>query len=158
MDRLKTELESIGAHSTEQSVASRNISLESGVGVGVGTSDAYTFTRTVDLLAGFYKVRTQLWQAQDFSGQRRVKYELWRVETPHPQLLLILMQNINIRQTLEDFTSKICDLPKDLKDFRELTVLRPTPGKADYLAVPQSERAASCAEGDVSFHRSPQIH
>lgn len=129
LSRLKEELESIGAHSAEQLVAARSISLENGVGEG----DEYSFTRTEDLLAGFYKVRMPLWQAQDFSGQRRVKYELWRVDTPHPQLLLILMQNINIRQTLEDFTSKIRDLPRELRDFRELTVLRPSPGKTDYL-------------------------
>ncbi|HLO65319.1 MAG TPA: TIR domain-containing protein [Azonexus sp.] len=149
LDRLKLELESIGAHSSEQPAASRNISLESGA--AVGSSDAYTFTRTVDLLAGFYKVRAQLWQAQDFSGQRRVKYELWKVETPHPQLLLILMQNINIRQTLEDFTSKISDLPKELKDFRELTVLRPTPGKADYLAEQLGELGLQVRVTELTF-------
>ena len=127
---LKRELEVIVGRSTEQGSAVKATAEQS-------TSDdggSYSFTRTDDLLAGCYKRRYPLWVGQDFSGQRRIKYELWRVETPHPQLLLVLMQNITIRQIVEDFLSKIRDLPRELQDFRELTVLRPSPGKADYIA------------------------
>jgi len=145
--RLKDELKSIGAHSVEQLSVARTSSLENGVGEGEG----YSFTRTDDLLAGFYKVRTPLWQAQDFSGQRRVKYELWRVDTPHPQLLLVLMQNIHIRQTLEDFVSKIPDLPRELQDFRELTVLRPAPGKTDYVAEQLGELGHQIRVTELAF-------
>lgn len=128
LERLKQELDSVSPHTAEQpavTTSDKTVSDEEG---------NYSFTRSDDLLAGCYKRRAPLWAGQDFSGQRRIKYELWRVETPQPQLLLVLMQNINIRQTLRDFLSKITALPKDLQDFRELTVLRPSPGKADYVA------------------------
>lgn len=129
LERLKGQLQQFESHATERPPVARTASVESVTSDG----DSYSFTRTDDLLAGCYKVRSPLWVGQDFSGQRRVKYELWKVETPQPQLLLVLMQNINIRQTLEDFTSKLSKLPKDLQSFRELTVLRPSPGKADYV-------------------------
>lgn len=127
---LKSELELIETNAAEHQSVGRS-QIPDG---GANDADGYSFTRTDDLLAGFYKVRAHLWHDLDFSGQRRVKYELWQVDTPHPQLLLVLMENINIRQTLEDFTSKVDSLPKGLRQFRELTVLRPSPGKADYVA------------------------
>lgn len=151
LSRLKDELESISAHSVEQVAVARNLSFENSGGGGEGDGDGYSFTRTDDLIAGFYKVRTPLWRAQDFSGQRRVKYELWRVDTPHPQLLLILMQNINIRQTLEDFVSRIRDLPRELQDFRELTVLRPSPGKADYVSEQLGELGHQIRVTELTF-------
>lgn len=147
LERLKSELEFVGAHAAEQPIAAKATSVESAADEG----DSYSFTRTDDLLAGCYKVRAPLWVGQDFSGQRRVKYELWRVETPQPQLLLVLMQNINIRQTLEDFTSRIRDLPKDLQSFRELTVLRPSPGKADYVAELLGERGHGIRVTELTF-------
>jgi hypothetical protein len=144
---LMRSLESIGDRSAEQQSIAKLVSLES----GTGEADSFSFTRTDDLLAGFYKVRMPLWRAQDFSGQRRVKYELWRVDTPHPQLLLVLTQNINIRQTLEDFTSKIRDLPKDLRNFRELTILRPSPGKAGYVSEQLQELGQSISVTELTF-------
>jgi hypothetical protein len=130
LDRLKQELQAISAHTAEQPPVTKITSDEN----ASDEEGSYSFTRTDDLLAGCYKRRAPLWVGQDFSGQRRIKYELWRVETPQPQLLLVLMQNINIGQTFRDFLSKIHTLPKDLQGFRELTVLRPSPGKADYVA------------------------
>jgi hypothetical protein len=147
LTNLKSALESIGGRSAEQQSIGKLVSLES----GTSEADSFSFTRTDDLLAGFYKVRKTLWRVQDFSGQRRVKYELWRVDTPHPQLLLVLTQNINIRQTLEDFTSKIRDLPKDLRNFRELTILRPSPGKAGYVAEQLEELGQSISVTELTF-------
>ncbi|MFB9127592.1 TIR domain-containing protein [Paraburkholderia dipogonis] len=130
LDELKRELEAITGQASEQSIVAKVTSDDGAADEG----GSYSFTRSDDLLAGLYKRRTPLWVGQDFSGQRRVKYELWRVEAPQPQLLLVLMQNIIIRQIFEDFLSKIRDLPKDLQGFRELTVLRPSPGKSEYIA------------------------
>ena len=127
---LKCELEAISGHASDQTTAAKASSDEGATDEG----GSYSFTRTDDLLAGLYKRRAPLWAGQDFSGQRRVKYELWRVEAPQPQLLLVLMQNTIIRQIFEDFMLKIRDLPKDLQGFRELTVLRPSPGKSEYIA------------------------
>lgn len=149
LSELKNELEVIGSQLAEQLAGTKSTLLE-GSGV-ISEGNDYSFTRTDDLLAGFYKVRTLLWLAQDFSGQRRVKYELWRVDTPHPQLLLVLMQNINIRQTLEDLASKIKDLPKELQEFRELTVLRPSPGKADYVSEQLGELGYQIRVTELTF-------
>ncbi|MFZ5525195.1 MAG: TIR domain-containing protein [Pseudomonadota bacterium] len=144
---LKRELEAIVGHSTEQASATKATSEES----ASNESGSYSFTRTDDLLAGCYKRRSPLWVGQDFSGQRRIKYELWRVETPHPQLLLVLMQNVTIRQIVEDFLSKIRDLPKEMQGFRELTVLRPSPGKADYIAVLLEEGGHDVRVTELTF-------
>ncbi|WP_183135053.1 NACHT domain-containing protein, partial [Pseudomonas syringae group genomosp. 3] len=114
-------------------------------------TDSFSFTRTDDLLAGFYKVRTLLWTEQDFSGQRRIKYELWKVDTPHPQLLLVLTQNINIRHTLEHFASRIRELPADLINFRELTILRPSPGKVGYVSDQLAELGYSTSVTELTF-------
>lgn len=147
LSALKHELESIGSHLTEQPSVTKSVSSES----GASEVDSFSFTRTDDLLAGFYKVRTPLWRTQDFSGQRRVKYELWRVDTPHPQLLLVLTQNITIRQTLEDFISRARELPRELQDFRELTILRPSPGKADYVAEQLEELGLRVRVTELTF-------
>lgn len=144
---LKTELELISDTSSEQPSIAKMVSHES----GASEVESFSFTRTDDLLAGFYKVRKPLWRGQDFSGQRRVKYELWRVDTPHPQLLLVLTQNINIRQTLEDFTSKIRDLPNELQDFRALTILRPSPGKAGYVQEQLEELGQRISVTELTF-------
>jgi hypothetical protein len=144
---LKHQLESIGNHAADQPAIAKAVSLESGTSEG----DGFSFTRTDDLLAGFYKVRTPLWRGQDYSAQRRVKYELWRVDTPHPQLLLLLTQNINIRQTLEDFISKLQKLPKDLQGFRALTILRPSPGKAGYVAEQLEELGLQISVTELTF-------
>jgi len=145
--QLRGQLESIGARSDEQPSTLKHIPSESGPDEG----DSFSFTRTDDLLAGFYKVRAPLWQVQDFSGQRRVKYELWRVDTPHPQLLLVLTQNINIRQTLEDFVSKVRNLPKDLRGFRELTILRPSPGKVGYVTEQLEDLGQQISVTELTF-------
>lgn len=147
LGHLKRELEAIAGHSTEQVPSPKGTSEESAADEG----GSYSFTRTADLLAGCYKRRAPLWVGQDFSGQRRVKYELWRVETPHPQLLLVLMQNITIRQIVEDFLSKIRDLPKELQNFRELTVLRPFPGRADYISVLLAEGGHDVRVTELTF-------
>ncbi|MDT9000178.1 TIR domain-containing protein [Paucibacter sp. APW11] len=148
LEELKRELEAIAGHASEQSPSTKVTSDEGAADEG----GSYSFTRTDDLLASLYKRRTPLWAGQDFSGQRRVKYELWRVEAPQPQLLLVLMQNIIIRQIFEDFLSKIRDLPKDLQGFRELTVLRPSPGKSEYIAELLKEGGH-----DVRVTESPRI-
>ncbi|MFO6421532.1 TIR domain-containing protein [Hylemonella sp. W303a] len=147
LGKLKKELEAIAGHSTEQASAVRTTSDESASDDG----GSYSFTRTDDLLAGFYKRRKPLWGGKDFSGQRRIKYELWQVETPHPQLLLVLVENITIRQIVEDFLSRIRDLPKELQGFRELTVLRPSPGKADYIAERLAEGGHSVRVTELTF-------
>ncbi len=144
---LKRELEGIVGHTTEQGSAGKAQSEESTADDGA----SYSFTRTDDLLAGCYKRRAPLWVGHDFSGQRRIKYELWRVETPHPQLLLVLMQNVTIRQIIEDFLSKIRDIPKELQGFRELTVLRPSPGKADYIAELLAEEGHDVRVTELTF-------
>ena len=98
--------------------------------------DASSFTRTEDLVASFYRVRTPILrddQSRDFSGERKVKYELWKVDTPQPQLLLVLFENINIKQTLEHFFERFQCIEEDLRKIRALTVLRPKSGVAGYL-------------------------
>ncbi|MFJ2684430.1 TIR domain-containing protein [Pseudomonas sp. NPDC087342] len=144
---LKHSIESIGNRSEDQQSISKSASPEG----GTNEADSFSFTRTDDLLAGFYKVRMPLWRVQDFSGQRRVKYELWRVDTPHPQLLLVLTQNINIRQTLEDFVSKIRDLPTEVRSFRELTILRPSPGKVGYVGEQLEDLGHSISVTELTF-------
>lgn len=113
--------------------------------------DKFSFTRTEDLIAGFYKQRTPLLRERHFSAARRVKYELWMVETPHSQLLLVLSPSITIRHTLEDLTEKIQTLPSQARELRVLTVLRPTAPTPGYIAAQLLELGFNFQVTELTF-------
>jgi nucleoside phosphorylase len=57
----------------------------------------------------------------DFSSGRRIKFELWLVENPKPEHVLILYPHINLGQTMQRFMELSVDCGEEV---RSLTILR----------------------------------
>lgn len=89
----------------------------------------YYFTRVEDILKITHRNRECLIsseQSKDYSSGRKVKYELWKTQSPSISYFLMLFPNINIKQTLDVAVNMIKGLNIKLTD---LTVLKTTESK-----------------------------
>lgn len=101
------------------------------------TSDdhPYTFTKVEDLIRVGHPNRRPLVnkeQGTDFSGQNRIKYELWETKSPALDYYLALAANINISQTVSHAIQQLISLSIRPTD---LTVLRPRAGRAEQALI-----------------------
>lgn len=91
------------------------------------------FTRVEDFLKINYKNRRLVFDkanTTDFSGDNRIKFELWETKSPSVQYYLFLFKNISIEKTVQ----RLCSLCKNesLK-LDNLTVLKNGSSKKGYL-------------------------
>lgn len=87
----------------------------------------YDFDRVDDILAINYKNRQQLDTEKDFSGKNKIRYEFWEITPLEKSYILVLFDNINIKQTIERFVEKNKFIPK------KITVLRINNGEVGYV-------------------------
>ena len=95
----------------------------------------YTFTKIEDLIRVGHTNRRALVnkeQGTDFSGQNRIKYELWETKSPALGYYLALAANINISQTVSHAIQQLKSLTIRPS---ELTVLRPRAGRAEQALI-----------------------
>jgi hypothetical protein len=91
------------------------------------------FTRVEDFLKINYKNRRLVFdktKTTDFSGDNRIKFELWETKSPSVQYYLFLFKNISIEKTVQ----RLCSLcrSESLK-LDNLTVLKNGSSKKGYL-------------------------
>lgn len=101
----------------------------------VSEDHLYTFTKVEDLIRVGHTNRRALVnkeQGTDFSGQNRIKYELWETRSPALDYYLALATNINISQTVSHAIQQLESLKIRPTD---LTVLRPRPGRAEQALI-----------------------
>lgn len=95
----------------------------------------YTFTKVEDLIRVGHTNRRPLVnkeQGTDFSGQNRIKYELWETKSPALDYYLALAANINITQTVSHAIQQLKSMAIRPSD---LTVLRPRAGRAEQALI-----------------------
>ncbi len=96
-------------------------------------SQVQEFTRIEDFLKINYKNRRLLFDksiSTDFSGDNRIKFELWETKSPSLQYYLFLFNNTSIEKTVQ----RISTLLKNNKIiFTDLTVLKRNKSKKGYL-------------------------
>lgn len=99
------------------------------------TETAYSFTRTEDIIKLNSKKRNCLVdrkEGTDFSGENRIKFELWETYTPMPSCILALPENVNFSQTAKRAAYKIKNLRQTPGD---VVVLRPRPGRPEQALI-----------------------
>jgi len=107
----------------------------------------YYFTRVEDILKITHRNRECLVsseQSKDYSSGRKIKYELWKTQTPSVSYFLMLFPNINIKQTIEASIDKIKDLKIKLSD---ITILKTTESRNNHVQNLFSEKY-----GQVEVH------
>jgi len=91
------------------------------------------FTRSEDIIKLNHKKRKLLFEKEariDFSGNKKIKFELWETQSPRLDYYLILFENTNLKDTVD----RVCLLmKKTYLKVSELTVLRPSLGSKSYL-------------------------
>ncbi|HFZ1935392.1 TIR domain-containing protein [Serratia marcescens] len=91
------------------------------------------FTRIEDFLKINYKNRRLVFekaQTTDFSGDNRIKFELWETKSPSVQYYLFLFNNISIEKTVQRLALLIKDADEKIDN---LTVLKNGSSKKGYL-------------------------
>ena len=92
----------------------------------ISESDYFAnLTRIEDVLKIVYRRRKRIFgsdnKGTDFSGNNRIKFELWEVQTPRLDYILVLFPNINVSQSIARFV----DVAKEEKLLlTSLTILR----------------------------------
>lgn len=81
----------------------------------------FDFSQAEELIAIIYKQRTQLEKVVDFSSGRRIKYEYWEVRNPFKLYILILFDNISIKDTIEHFLERNTELPPEITVLRSIS-------------------------------------
>ncbi len=88
----------------------------------------FQFDRVDDILAINYKKRKQIKIQTDFSGKNKIKYEFWKITNfDKHSYILVLFNNINIKDTIERFINDNTNLPP------HLIILRANQGEKDYI-------------------------
>ena len=90
-------------------------------------------SRVEDFLRINHKKRDLVFEKKhttDFSEGKRIKFELWRTESPSIDHFLFLFDNITISSTIERLSIL---LKRDKINLPRLTILRPETSRKDYL-------------------------
>lgn len=109
------------------------------------------FTRVEDFLKINYKNRNLVFEKSettDFSGENRIKFELWETKSPSIQHYLFLFNNISIEKTVQ----RLANLIKDKQlSISHLTVLKRNNSKKGYLAKLFKENHLSITLTELSY-------
>jgi hypothetical protein len=83
-------------------------------------------TKTAEIIALSAKNRREIVSVQngtDYSGNKKIKFELWETNTPATNYIIALHDNINISQTLESAAESINSIVKQSKSSKIQSII-----------------------------------
>ncbi|AVQ86232.1 hypothetical protein C7R88_02250 [Plesiomonas shigelloides] len=108
-------------------------------------------TRIDDFLKINHKKRNLVFdrnETTDFSGNNRIKFELWETKSPAVNHYLFLFDNIVLKPTIK----RLCDLIKKNKtQITLLTILRSKKGEKGYVAKLITENGCNFEIDEITF-------